>query len=138
MSTRRSRNAKRYHLAADEHADFRDSSICLIDDVELDLTGYTARLEIKREHFNNQPLILMSTENGEITLGQGSPGEIKLSLTAERLSKLQPLYYRDSKGYSDFEQDLFLVEPGGFRRKYWAGRFRVYESVTKVPPTSGA
>ena len=48
--------------------------------VAVNLTGYTARMQIREEFFSADPLITLTTENGGITLG-GAAGTILVEMT---------------------------------------------------------
>lgn len=47
----------------------------------VDLTGYTARMQIRRRMSDDTPLLSLTTENGRIILG-GSAGSIFLEIAA--------------------------------------------------------
>lgn len=51
----------------------------------VDLSGYTARMHIRRYVNSESPEVILTTENGRITLG-GADGTITLSLSAAETS----------------------------------------------------
>lgn len=53
----------------------------------IDLTGYTARMQVRRDIDATAILIELTTENGRITLG-GESGTITLSIDAEDTSAI--------------------------------------------------
>ena len=73
----------------------------------LDLTGKTARCEIRREDPYSDPVFLLTTENGGIQLG-GALGTVALELTSDETGTPvfdplgEVLYY-----------DVLLTTPGG-------------------------
>lgn len=53
----------------------------------VNLTGYTARMQIRRKHSDPAVLLSLTTENGAITLG-GSAGTINILATATGTASL--------------------------------------------------
>lgn len=52
------------------------------NDDPVDLTGYTARMQIRKTVKSTDPLISLTTTNGRITLG-GAQGTVTLEIAAE-------------------------------------------------------
>lgn len=78
------------------------------DGVAVDLTGKTARMQIRRDRDDVDALFELTTENGGITLA--SNGEITLSLPAdETYPALTPPIDRDGETWV---HDLLLITPG--------------------------
>lgn len=87
----------------------------------IDLTGYTARMQVKRRYSDTVPLLDFTTQNGAITLG-GSNGTIQIvglaTLTEDVPAK--PCVY-----------DLELVSPTGFVKRLIQGVATVSPEVTR-------
>ena len=86
-----------------------------------DLTGCTARMQVRRTVGDPDVLMSLTTENGGIALG-GAAGTITLGLTA-----LQTAAIPWSAGVYDFE----LVFPSGLVRRLLAGNVTVSPEVTR-------
>lgn len=89
--------------------------------VVTDLTGYTARMQIRSELESPTVLVTLTTENGGITLG-GVLGTIDLYLSAAATA----LFAWDS-GVYDFE----FIAPGGDVIRYLYGAVSVSPEVTR-------
>lgn len=80
--------AGNYNITAEQGASFRrvltwrDAANALID-----LTGYTARMQVRSDYFSDDITISLTTENGRITLG-GSAGTISLYISASDMAAL--------------------------------------------------
>lgn len=74
--------AGNYNFTIDQGAHFeRVVTIKNADDTLYDLTGYTARMQIRTEIDSEDVVISLTTENGRISLG-GESGTITLTLLA--------------------------------------------------------
>lgn len=82
--------AAEYDLIAEQGATFQRTLTWKDDDDSLiDLTGYTARMQV-RPNVNSSSLVLdLTTENGRITLG-GVAGTIDLVVAADVMATLNP------------------------------------------------
>lgn len=67
-----------------------------------DITGYKARMHIRKTLTADPPLLTLTTENGRITL-TGTEGRIRVSITAADSADLD---------FSSAVYDLELIEPG--------------------------
>lgn len=109
--------------------DFLYETIIYQDDSVLpfDFTGYTARLEIKNKlssgFFKNPAILILTTENGGITLG-GTTGTLDLFVSKDVLKY---------KASFDAFYDLILIDTLGITTRILEGRACCdnYESVTK-------
>lgn len=68
---------------------WKDSAGTLID-----LTGYTARMYLRRRIGDPTPALMLTTENGRITLG-GAAGTVTLTISADDTALLESLYIYD-------------------------------------------
>ncbi len=86
----------------------------------IDLTGYTARMQVRRDLDATGILIELTTENGRITLG-GATGDITLTIDADDTSAIpRPGVY-----------DLELESDSGIVIRLLKGAFTLDSEVTK-------
>jgi hypothetical protein len=110
-----------YNITAEQGATFtrvltwRDSNDALID-----LTGYTARMQVRADYASSTVVLSLTTENGKITLG-GVLGTITLLVSASEMA--------DVAG-SGFVYDLEMVNGGNVRRLL-QGNFTANAEVTR-------
>lgn len=97
----------------------------------VDLTGYTARMQVRRRVTDTNELLELTTENGRITLytgslpGGASPYNILLEVDAADMAAL-PATPQDRRWFYDLE----LVNAGEVTRLL-QGRFVVDPEVTR-------
>jgi hypothetical protein len=110
-----------YNFTCEQGADWervvtaRDGSGALID-----LTGYSARMHVRKDVDASATLVELSTDNGRITLG-GPSGQITLRLPASVTSTIQrPGVY-----------DIELTSPNGAITRLLKGEFRLDKEVTR-------
>lgn len=87
----------------------------------INLTGYTARLQMRESVDADAPFATLTTENGGITLG-GAAGTIMLGLSAadsEDIEALSGVY------------DLELVSAGGVVTRLLEGEVTISREVTR-------
>lgn len=87
----------------------------------VDLTGYTARMQIRERITDDSPVIELTTENSRIILTPAE-GKIELHLTDADTSTITI-----KKGVYDLE----LVSPGGDVRRLVEGTVKVFPEVTR-------
>ena len=111
----------KYNMICPQGATFSKTITWKIDDIPVDLTGYTARMKAKDKHKTNcDPIVDITTENGGITLG-GEKGTIDLLVSASDTS----LIYA-----KDYVYDIELVSTD-FVYRLLEGKFIVTPEVTK-------
>lgn len=91
------------------------------NETPINLTGYTARMQVRPTVQSNTVLVSLTTENGAITLG-GATGEVRLELTATQTNALPA-------GRAVY--DLELVSTYGFVTRLVEGSFTVKAQVTR-------
>lgn len=91
------------------------------DDDPIDLTDYTARMQIREKLKDENPVIELTTENNRIILG-GEEGTITLTISADDTSDLTI-----KKGVYDLE----LVSGGGVVTRLLEGAITVAPEVTR-------
>lgn len=95
---------------------YRDS-----DNAPIDVSGHTARMQVRRTYDAPTPLLNLTTENGAITLG-GAAGTLDISAAPDLTRELPP------KGGV---YDLELVAPSGVVVRLIRGTVSVSPEVTK-------
>lgn len=86
-----------YNITIEQGATFsRTLVIRNPDDTLFNLTGYTARMHIRREASSTSTMIELTTTNGRISLG-GANGQVTLSLSATETATI------DRHGVYDLE-----------------------------------
>jgi hypothetical protein len=87
----------------------------------IDLTGYTARMHLRRRIEDSDSLIELTSANGRIALG-GIAGTITLTISATDSANLSPV-----EGVYDLE----LASSGGTVEKLLKGTFTIEREVTR-------
>lgn len=86
-----------------------------------DLTGYTARMQIRREAADDTVLLALTTENGGISLG-GAAGTIALLATSDQTAAL---------GFESGVYDLELEDGSGEVTRLLSGTATLSAEVTR-------
>ena len=86
----------------------------------VDLTGYTARMQIRKKYGSATTLLSLTTENGGIVLG-GVTGTITLFISATDASSID---------WTSGVYDLELVSAGGIVKRLLQGTIKVSPEVT--------
>ncbi len=89
--------------------------------VPINLTGFTARMQARRTHDATTHFIELTTENGGITLG-GAAGTITLSLSAAATAAISA-----ETGVWDLE----LISSGGIVTRLIQGEITISKEVTR-------
>lgn len=89
--------------------------------VAVDLTGYTARMQIRPTIESSTVLVSLTTENGGIALG-GTAGTITLTITATATAAFT---------WTEGVYDLELVSAGGVVTRLLKGAVTVTPEVTR-------
>lgn len=114
--------AGRYNIVCDQGSTFqRVIEIKDLDGTVYPLTGYTARMQIRREIDSTTSLLELSTENGRIVIYSGL-GTIELKLSAAETTALT------RGGYYDLE---IVKTATGEVQKVLRGEFRLEKEVTR-------
>ena len=110
-----------YHFSMEQGSTF-SRSITYKDSngSPIDLSGYTARMQLRRNVEDSSPIIELTTANGRITLG-GTAGTVTLTIAASDTASLSPV-----EGVYDLE----LVS-GDTVEKLIAGTFTIQREVTR-------
>lgn len=110
-----------YKIVCDQGATFeRTLTILDANDDPMNLTGYTARMQVRPEIESSTVLVELTTENGRLTLG-GAAGTIDINLTPQVTATI------DRDGFYDLE----IISSGGAVHRVVRGRFVVNLEVTR-------
>jgi hypothetical protein len=114
--------AAKYSYEIEQGATFLPPLITWKDEtgVAINLTGWTARMQIRPNVSSDTILVSLTTENGGITLG-GIAGTIQLTMTADATAALT---------WADGEYDLELVN-GAYVKRLLRGKVKVSKEVTR-------
>lgn len=91
----------------------------------IDISGYTARMQVRRSYEAPTPLLDLTTENNGITLG-GSSGTIQIE-AADLLTSPLPIIPETKPGVYDLE----LRSPGGVVTRLIKGSVTITPQATK-------
>lgn len=105
----------------EQGADFAPGEITWKDanETPINLTGYTARMDIKKD-VNSSAIITLTTENGRITLG-GAAGTIALTIVSADT---------DALPVGNYKYDMELVSGSGTVTRLLEGSVSVKENIT--------
>jgi molybdopterin-binding protein len=110
----------RYDMVCPQGSTFTKQLTYTIDDVPVNLTGYTARMQVREKHESKTFVVELTTENGRITLG-GSLGTIDLEIPASATTAIIA---------KDYVYDLEVVAGSNVYRLI-EGKFIVTPEVTR-------
>lgn len=111
----------KYNIVAPQGATLNQELVYSIDDVPVNLTGYTARMHVREKVTSATPIVQLTTENGGITLG-GAQGTILLYAAAGTTEDWVAKQY---------VYDLELVSPSQYVYRILEGKFIVPPEVTR-------
>lgn len=120
-----------YHIAVDQGATFR-KTITWKDGAgsAVNLTGYTARMQVRQSFASSSTIISATTANGKIALG-GSLGTISILLSATETAAIPVASPNDFSDAFVGVYDLELVAPNGDVTRLLQGSFIVNPEVTR-------
>ncbi|MBN8248335.1 MAG: hypothetical protein J0L84_12950 [Verrucomicrobia bacterium] len=87
----------------------------------VDLTGYTAKMQVRPQTADGAPILDLSTGGNGITLG-GAAGTIAVTASAATTRTLTP---------GEYVYDLELTSPTGVVTTIVAGQFTLFMDVTR-------
>lgn len=111
----------KYNFVCPQGATFSKQLTWNIDDDPVDLTGYTARMQVREKYTSTQKILDLTTENGGITLG-GDEGTISIDVSASVSATIIPKTY---------VYDIELVSSGSIVTRLLEGQFVVTPEVTR-------
>jgi hypothetical protein len=110
----------KYNMICPQGATFAKQLTYAIDGEPVDLTTYTARMQVREKHTSKTALVNLTTENGGIALGDDE-GTINLYITNENTTTIPA---------KDYVYDLELISSGEVYRLL-EGKFIVTPEVTR-------
>lgn len=109
------------NLLCPQGSTFRKTITYKIDDVPVNLSGYSARLQVRPTHYSNDIIAYISTSGSGITLG-ASAGTIELEIDADTTADINS---------GTFVYDLEIESSGGIVDRLIEGNFIVSPEVTR-------
>jgi hypothetical protein len=114
--------AANYHIVMDQGATFnRLFTYNDSNDIPVNLTGYTARMQIREEVDSSTAALSLTTENGRIALG-GTAGTVTLTVSATDTAAVTA---------GEYVYDIELVSGSGTVIRFLQGCFTVDAEVTR-------
>ena len=110
----------KYNMICPQGATFSKQLVYAIDGDPVDLTTYTARMQVREKHTSKTAVVSLTTENGGIALGDDE-GTIDLYIADENTAAISP---------KNYVYDLELVSSGEVYRLL-EGKFIVTPEVTR-------
>ena len=111
----------KYNFVCPQGATFSKQLTWEIDDIPVDLTTYTARMQVREKYTSPSPIINLTTENGGIVLG-GDEGTIDIEINAFTTSGIVA---------KEYVYDLELVTSSSIVTRLIEGKFIVTPEVTR-------
>jgi len=110
----------KYNLVCPQGATFSKQLTWAIDGDPVDLTSYTARMQVREKYTSTNTILNLTTENGGITLGD-EEGTVQIDIDATTTSGVVA---------KDYVYDLELISSSVVTRLI-EGRFIVTPEVTR-------
>lgn len=111
----------RFNFTCPQGSTFNPTLTWKIDNAPVDITGYSARLQVRETHDSDEYIINLTNLNGGITLG-GSAGTIDLYISASDTSAALP---------GDHVYDLEMISSNSTVSRLIEGRFNITPEVTR-------
>lgn len=110
-----------YDILAPQGATFNETFTYKVGGVAVNLTSYTARMQVRKTPSSDTKTLDLTTENGGIVLG-GAAGTIAVTVSATAMAAVSAGKYR---------YDLEIVSAGGVVTRLIEGVFLVTAEVTR-------
>lgn len=110
----------RYNIKCYQGTTFSLSPQWKINGTYVDVTGYTAAMDVKYSPTSTSSIITLSTSNGRITVGT-TDGKFTLALTSTQTTALPA---------GNYVYDLEVTAPDGTVTRLLEGGFTVFQEVT--------
>jgi hypothetical protein len=111
----------KYNIVCPQGTTYNQQFTYSIDGVAVNLTSYTARMQVREKYTSKTSILDLSTENGGIDI-IAEDGAINV-LISETVSALIPA--------KEYVYDLELISPSDFVYRLIEGKFIVTPEVTK-------
>jgi len=109
-----------YNIVADQGSTFNFNFTIKIDNIAWDLSGYTARMQVRADYNTTNKFLDLSTANGDISVN--SLGQVSATVSATRMAAITA---------GRWVYDIELVSAGGEVTRVLEGRFIVSAEVTQ-------
>jgi len=100
---------------------FRRTITYTIDDIPVDLSGYSSRLQVRQNYYSTDTILDIATSSSAITLG-GSAGTVSILVDADTTAEFPP---------GTWLYDLEVESSGGVVDRLIEGNFVVTPEVTR-------
>lgn len=120
-----------YNIVADQGATFAQTLTWKdAEGAAINLTGYTARMQVRDKYSSAAAALSLTTENGRIALG-GAAGTIDLLVAAADMAALEVPNVPGTPPSKAFVYDLEMIAASGRVTKLLLGTFTVRREVTR-------
>ena len=111
----------RYNFTCPQGSTFQSTLTYKIDDVPVNLSGYSSRLQVREFHDSSEYITNLTSPSNGLTMG-GSAGTIDIFISAE-----------DTTNFiiGDHVYDLEIISPSNVVNRLIEGRFNVTPEVTR-------
>lgn len=95
-----------------------------VDDIEtpVDLTGFQARMQVRKGYDSEPVLSLTSDEDGGIEITDAEEGKFTIGISADQTADLE---------YGRYRYDIEFYDVDDYVMSPFFGRFRVHREVTR-------
>lgn len=111
----------RYNFTCPQGSTFQSTLTYKIDDVPVNLTGYSSRLQVREYHDSLEYIAYLTSPSNGLTMG-GSAGTISIFISADDTANFIT---------GDHVYDLEIVSPSNTVNRLIEGRFNVTPEVTR-------
>lgn len=111
----------KYNMVCPQGSTFNENLTYSINAINVDLTSYTARMQIRDSHTSTSAKLTLTTENSGIVLG-GAAGTINIIISATSTASIPA---------KEYVYDLEVISSSGFVTRLIEGKFIVTPEVTR-------
>lgn len=111
----------KYNIVCPQGSTLSQELTYSINDVNVNLTGYSARMQVREKYTSTSTVLNLTNSNGGIVLG-GASGTITINVTATQTSNITA---------KEYIYDLELVSSSNVVNRIIEGKFIVTPEVTK-------
>lgn len=111
----------KYNMVCPQGSTFSQELTYSINSVNVNLTGYSARMQVREKHTSTSTILSLTTANGGISLG-GSAGTITITISATTTAGLAA---------KEYVYDIELVSSSSIVTRIIEGKFIVTPEVTR-------
>jgi len=104
-------NPGRYNITVYQGTTFALSPVWKVDNLPVNLTGYSAKMQVR--DISNNVIVELSTQNGKIVITPGI-GQIALALTATQTAALAVGNYNYDLNLTDSASNVYKILEGAF------------------------